>query len=254
MIGFFLDVALFAVKAKLRGDRAAWEFARSLIWESENRLNYYKQAGPLKLPTVDLAQLVGNLELPLCSSALRLEEGGTDPFETACIVAITRFVKPNRIFEFGTFKGHNTVLFAQNSGQSTEVYTLDLPASDVAAMDTKPCDGDLKYVNKTAIGQYIQQEDNNKITQLFGDSMTYDFSRFANQCDLVFVDASHSYPFVKSDTANAVKMLREGGVILWHDYKPPCPGVVRVLHQAAHNHQIYQIKGTSLAVYGLEPA
>ena len=35
---------------------------------------------------------------------------------------------------------------------------------------------------------------------------------------LVFVDGCHAYDFVHQDTANALRYLRPGGLIVWHDY------------------------------------
>jgi hypothetical protein len=37
--------------------------------------------------------------------------------------------------------------------------------------------------------------------------------------DLVLVDASHTYQAVFSDSMNAFRMIKAGGVILWHDYE-----------------------------------
>jgi hypothetical protein len=37
--------------------------------------------------------------------------------------------------------------------------------------------------------------------------------------DLVVVDASHTYAAVFSDSMNAFKMIKPGGVIIWHDYE-----------------------------------
>ena len=39
-----------------------------------------------------------------------------------------------------------------------------------------------------------------KVEQLFADSKTLDVSPWAGQCDLVFVDGSHAYSYVVSDS------------------------------------------------------
>jgi hypothetical protein len=62
MIGFFVKLLLFAVRARLRGDEQSEQFARSLLWEGSARLNRYRESGPLVLPTVQLADLVGESE------------------------------------------------------------------------------------------------------------------------------------------------------------------------------------------------
>ena len=72
-----------------------------------------------------------------------------------------------------------------------------------------------------------------KITQLFGDSKSFDAAPYAGQCDLVFVDGSHAYSYVKNDTEKALAMTRPGGVILWHDYRGPrrTKGVYQALNE-----------------------
>ena len=57
-----------------------------------------------------------------------------------------------------------------------------------------------------------------KICQLFGNSITFDYSPYENAIDLVVVDADHSYDFVRPDTESAFRLLRPGGTILWDDY------------------------------------
>jgi predicted O-methyltransferase YrrM len=223
------------------------------VWEATARLERYEESGPMTLPQVQLADLVGDVELPLRPDDLRREDGGTDPFETLCIAAISVYLQPKCVMEIGTFRGHNTVLFARFAAPGAEIFTLDLDPKTVSGLKTEPMDGDLKYIQKPKIGEYVgQYVGTTRINQLVGDSMTYDFSPYHGRCDLVFVDAGHGYEFVKADTENAVKMLCPGGVILWHDYRPGCPGVVRAVQEAARNAPICQITGTSLAVCGLE--
>ena len=45
------------------------------------------------------------------------------------------------------------------------------------------------------------------------------FRRFYDSCSFVFVDGSHAYDTVGSDTEQAFRMVRQGGTIIWH---PPC--------------------------------
>ncbi|MBL8012699.1 MAG: class I SAM-dependent methyltransferase, partial [Candidatus Omnitrophica bacterium] len=69
--------------------------------------------------------------------------------------------------------------------------------------------------------------------------------------DLVFIDGNHSYEFVKSDTENALEMLSEKGVIIWHDYDYIIhKDVFRYLNKLAKTHKIYSIPHTRFAIYG----
>jgi hypothetical protein len=47
----------------------------------------------------------------------------------------------------------------------------------------------------------------------------------------VFIDASHAYEYVLSDSRRALTLLAAGGgTIVWHDYGSVWPGVTRALH------------------------
>ena len=87
--------------------------------------------------------------------------------------------------------------------------------------------------------------------QLFGDSKALDITPWAGKCDLVFVDGSHAYSYVVSDTAKALELVRPGGLVLWHDYLGPrhSPGVYRALNELAATLPLVRISGTALAAY-----
>lgn len=252
MIGFLSRLALFAAKSRLRGDAAGWDFARGLMWDASARLKHFADAGPLTLRRARVDQLLPDSDLTARTSELCNSDGETDPFEMLCTIAIVRAVQPHVIFEFGTFRGRTTCLFARHAPVDAEIVTLDLPPGQVEQLAIRPSRSDLQYINKPLIGGAIDPlVRQGRITQLLGDSMTYDFSPYHRRCDLIFVDAAHSYPFVRSDTANSMVMRRPNGVILWHDYKPGCPGVVRALHERPERDDMVHIEGTSLVVYGL---
>jgi predicted O-methyltransferase YrrM len=69
--------------------------------------------------------------------------------------------------------------------------------------------------------------------------------------DLIFIDGSHAYSYVMSDTEKALKMLKKGGIVLWHDYRGTreAPDVFRALNELAEKLPIVHIAGTSLAAY-----
>jgi predicted O-methyltransferase YrrM len=252
MLGFFWQLARFALRARLRRDDAALQFARQRIWDLEAGLRHYAACGPLQLPQTSLEQLIPDDEVATRISDWRLQDGGTAPYESFCLAAITRFLKPLCVFEIGTFRGQTTALFAQNTPPEAHIYTLDLQPAEIPALPQRPVGGDLRYIEKERVGELIDRcPSRSKITQRLGDSTRFDFDPYAGQCHLVFVDAGHAYPYVKSDTENAFRLLAPGGVILWHDYKPGCPGVVQALHETNADRPLQHIAGTSLVVHGL---
>ena len=166
---------------------------------------------------------------------------------------------PKTIFEIGTFDGRTTLNFAANSPEDARVFTLDLPASDLKKTKFALEEYDKLYVDKPQSGaRFFNRPEQRKIKQLLGDSASFDFSPYYNLCDLVFVDGSHAYEYVLSDSQVALKLLRHNkGTILWHDYGHICwPGVVAALEemQAADHFfkNLKHIKGTTIACLRVE--
>jgi hypothetical protein len=52
-----------------------------------------------------------------------------------------------------------------------------------------------------------------------------------------------------SDTSKALSMVRPGGLVLWHDYSPECPGVFRALNELARRVSLLHIRGTTLVAF-----
>lgn len=124
--------------------------------------------------------------------------------ETYVICMLAKGMDAKNIFEIGTFEGRTTVNLACNVGEYTTVYTLDVP-QDRSRHDC---------------GEYIREREDLqcKIVQLYGDSTQFDFSPFYNLIDLIFIDGGHGYENVLSDSENAVRCVKSGGFIVWHDF------------------------------------
>ena len=86
----------------------------------------------------------------------------------------------------------------------------------------------------------------NRIHRLYGDSGSFDFSPYYNSCSLVFVDGSHAYDYVHSDTDAAMKMVKpaapssgtttvsgEGSHSLWKKSKPVIKQVSAIFRERA---------------------
>lgn len=175
--------------------------------------------------------------------------------ELAILNLIAQEVTDNtNILEIGTFDGRTSLNLAFSSPSTCKVYTLDLEPE----MDTEYtlADGERHMVEKTMSGARIKKyrETNTlttkKIHQLFGDSAKFDFSPYYNSCSLIFVDGSHAYDYAISDTKEALKMIKKGGVIIWHDYGI-WDGVTKALEEIESNDKmgLVNISGTSLAYW-----
>lgn len=147
-------------------------------------------------------------------------DGNVTGYELLVIAQIMAAAKPQACFEIGTFDGRTTLNLAANSAEGGRVYTLDLPPQDLNRTGLKIAHGDENFIKKDRSGaRFAGTAYEPQITQLYGDSATFDFSPYEGKMDVVFVDGAHSYDYVKNDTAVALRLLKPGGgIILWHDY------------------------------------
>jgi predicted O-methyltransferase YrrM len=166
------------------------------------------------------------------------------------LAALGKLLGCKTIFEFGTYRGDTTWLLAHNLPEA-HVYTLDLAGPEAVSGAQLELTDAGEYFGRWDRGaRFRGRLEANRISQLFGDSATFDFSPYAGAIDLVYVDASHSYSYVRSDTEAALRMLSASGTIVWDDYTH-YPGIWAYLNELAPTLErpIFHILGTRLAVY-----
>jgi hypothetical protein len=191
---------------------------------------------PPHLPTRVLHEILPGVNDKEISLSHRFEPWTLPYGEAYVLAAVIAYLRPRKIFEIGTFTGKSTLLMAQQAGPDCQIYTLDLPP------------GRSNYDHR--IGESFKGTEYEKqITQLFGNSNTFDFTPYAGQMDLVFVDAAHDYANVKNDTHKAFEMVSPSGTILWDDCWPRYPGVARALNEFGGSRPIYRIDSTRFAFY-----
>lgn len=181
-------------------------------------------------------------------------DGGTTDSEAWILAVIAK--RAQLLFEFGTCTGKTAYLWARNAPADARVVTITLAPDDVpdykaeSSDDAKDQEYAVRESNYTSF-VYSGTDVEQKVDQLFGDSKTLDATPWAGRCDVVFVDGSHAYSYVVSDSAKALELVRPGGLVLWHDYAGPkhSPGVYRALNELATRLPLVRIQGTALAAY-----
>ncbi len=116
-------------------------------------------------------------------------------------------------------------------------------AADDASIDT------LTLPNEFEKFYYENTPVSDKIKQHFGDSAIFDDTLFHGQMDMIFIDGCHDYDYVLSDTEKALRMIKPGGVIFWHDYSPRMPSNFRELNELASKLPLVHLKDTRLVAY-----
>ncbi len=170
------------------------------------------------------------------------------------LALICRALQPRTVFEIGTLYGYTALLFALNSPPDAVVHTLDLPPGADFALRTTIID--VRHAaahHKTERLLFHGHPLESRIKSLQADSARFDFSPWQAKVDLFFIDGSHSYDYVRSDTERALGCCRSGSVILWHDYgKWGVNGVSKLLHELSREYpQLCRLPGSSLAVLQL---
>ncbi len=181
------------------------------------------------------------------------------------------------VVEFGTFRGRTTYNLALNC--DSDIYTIDLGSPRAAGLPAQPAArpnggrtkgiGSLRMavaervsemVSTFKYGEYVTGEVflnapddiKKRIHQRLGDSRSLDLSDLYGKVGLVIIDAGHTYDMCMSDSQNAFKMIRPGGLILWDDYDPYFPGLKACVDELSVGRKFYYLRKEQFVVYGKE--
>jgi len=167
-----------------------------------------------------------------------------DPMEQYVLGVLARLYNPRIVFEIGTFDGASTLLLARNAPDA-QVMTLDL---DPGSADRATVDAEAGNAQMGVGARFVDEPEATRITQLFGDSRSFDFSPWFGTVDLVLVDGGHERECAKADTATALRLLARGGIAVWDDYQIGWPEVVRSVDEARLP-GLLRLESTDFAVY-----
>jgi len=158
------------------------------------------------------------------------------PYENEIYCSLVKAMKAKNIIEIGVFDGKTTTNLASNISEDAVIYAFNLPPDK--------CDFE--------VGKYIKQDERAKqiVQMIYADSNNYDFSKYYGKIDVMFIDGDHRYEAVKKDSKNAVKCVRKGGLILWHDFNNTHLGTVKAIYEISqkNNLKTFKIEGTNIAV------
>lgn len=243
-LGKLLALELRYFGALLRSPAQARHFWSALYHSAMVTDRSLAAATAHALPTRAAEELLpGLLEAPYTLLDFRQEYGGVSHLEARILAASIRLLEPRVLFEIGTFNGATTRQLAVNAPEGAVVHTIDLPVDHPLRGDRSTVD-----VAPERVGEaYRGTPEEAKIRQLYGNTLDFDFSPYRRGVDWIFVDAAHTYEAVRSDSENALRMIRPGGVIFWHDVSRRFAGNCRALSEVAARWPVHHLAGTSLA-------
>jgi hypothetical protein len=154
---------------------------------------------------------------------------------------VFRNLRPCRHLEFGTWRGDGVVRCVEECDAT--VWTIN-----VLTGETRP-NGDWAYGELVEEGrapapgseqlltngglwmrtdsyaqigrQYLDAGWGKRVCQIYADSREWDTRAYADGFfDTAFIDGSHIAAVVENDTRKAVRLVRNGGLVIWHDFCP----------------------------------
>ncbi len=198
------------------------------------------------LPAVSVEQLLTGGESRVTTQFFFNIPASISVLEAYSLALLMRRVQAREVFEFGTYKGVSTTQLALNLEPGGRVHTLDLPDEDDPEWQleiSKP--SERQIASERGKGALIPEELRSRVEFLRQDSAKFDPAPFAGRMDLVFVDGAHSADYVRNDSDKGWRMLRSGGILVWHDFTPSHGDVVRCVRGGPFSAS--RIVGTALA-------
>lgn len=133
---------------------------------------------------------------------------------------VKRLPSGSRLVEIGTYKGCSfsfLVVEAVNSGKTFDIIGIDAcPWPDV----------------EPDFNKYMEPLKGHFRTLFGGDSFDRAKEFEDGSIDFCFIDANHTYEFVKRDIESFLPKMRKGGVMAGHDYNENHPGVMQAVNEA----------------------
>jgi predicted O-methyltransferase YrrM len=249
IISFLLNVYLFLsyLKKKEKQKALMFNFNAKIPRVLLNQVDKIFEPNEFGVTLATQVQYIGRGNIEIV--------GGTSDSEAWILAVLSKNAK--KMFEFGTCTGKTSYLWAVNSPSDAHIYTLTLSPEQLNAY-TKANKNDDTDLTQIALkeSQFTKFMYNNtpvehKVTQIFNDSKLFDTQLYKEQMDLIFIDGSHAYSYVMSDTQKALEMLAPNGILLWHDFRGnnEVPDVYKAIHELGKKLSLVHIAGTSLVAY-----
>ena len=234
---------------------------KKLLQSGFGRMGYYIQRIPepppdahiqlLKIPSVDLGSLLGDVKANITLSVQKYEDGMLPSDNAMALLALAVAASPKVVLEIGTFMGHTTKLLAMNLPDSI-IHSVDLPLDFIPEQDNVAGakKDDFHLIAKREVGrEYRGTTYAARVRQHFVDTALWNFDEAAG-ATLFFIDGSHTYDYCKNDSDRCYELCHGKGVFFWHDCDDAHPGVVKALLEwRARGRNVVRIEGTPIAYW-----
>ena len=154
---------------------------------------------------------------------------------------VFRQFKPDRHLEFGTLLGDGVLRVVEECNAT--VWTINLLEGETkpsgqwaygtveddvsrgASWRQQVHDAGKVWVRNDAFGmigrKYLQAGWGRRVCQIYADSRDWDTTVYpCGFFDTCLIDGGHTAEIVANDSAIAIRLVRPGGLVLWHDFCP----------------------------------
>jgi len=185
-------------------------------------------------PRIGLSEATAASRFVMIDGSLSYADGSLGLQDQVALMSLLRDREPDVVLEIGTYNGATTRLIALNLPRA-KIHTLDLPrdiSSEELHQSKLPKD-DFHLIGDRRVGEaFLSDSAVTNVTQHFGDSATWDFSPVQG-FDFVFIDGSHTYQYIRSDTIRCAEAAAGRATFVWHDFDYCHYDVVRNLTEMA---------------------
>ena len=185
-------------------------------------------------------------KLAVCPSQKSLDQWKMEEDDAPIFQFIYRAHGPRRHLEFGTWQGWGTALCLESCAAT--VWTINLAEGENRSdgswaygeriidssnaphnIESTTCGEDElgpRTYHRTDSGGYIgriyrEKGLGHRVCQIYCDSRDWDISNYPEDFfDSVLIDGGHQPEVVINDSRKSLRVLRSGGLILWHDFCP----------------------------------
>ena len=152
----------------------------------------------------------------------RVVEGFLHDPEVELLSRLARNLEKGVIVELGSYLGKSAYAMAFWANKNVKIYCVD-HWNNVDMPNKKAADTFEAFKNN--LGEYFK-----KIIPIRSDTSTA-AKTFNDEIDILFIDANHSYEGCMKDIVAWYPKVKNGGVILFHDYTEKTCGVSRVVDE-----------------------